>query len=128
MSLRRTRRIDPETGSYVMTDGAWEYDETGFSQLHQATMTELGTVPADDGMGNRLFTRETISSRTEEETKKDMADAAQHVIDDGIVDSFRVVFVDVNDTNPSRIDYGWTWKVGGESYTYEGSLAIGTGA
>jgi len=109
-----------------MTDGAWEYDETGFSQLYQAIMTKKGSVPADDDMGNDLWNVETLDSTTREKARRFMVSAAQPVIDAGIVDSFTVAFVEVNADNPSRLDYGWYWEAGSDSFEYEGNLATGT--
>lgn len=109
-----------------MTDGTWEYDETGFSQLYQALMIRKGSVPADADMGSDFWNIETIDSTTRAKAKRYMESAAQPLVDDGIISSFTVAFVDVNPDNPSRLDYGWYWEAGGESHEYIGNLAIGS--
>lgn len=124
--MRRTRRIDPETGSYVMTNGAWEMDETGFSQIYQALYTKFGSVPADPTMGCRFWDETKIQANTTTTAKKQMKDAVQHLIDQGVIESFEMVYLDKNRVNPSRLDIGWTWKAGGEEHTYDGFLAVGT--
>lgn len=124
--MRRTRRIDPETGSYVHTNGAWEMDETGFSQIYQAVMTKLGTVPADTSMGCRLWDRGTITKNIGTQAKKDMKDAVQHLLDQGIIESFEVVYAEQNRANPSRLDYGWVWTAGGKDRSYDGYMAVGS--
>jgi phage gp46-like protein len=122
----QTRRIDPKTGSYVMTDGRWEMDDTGFSQIYLALYTKFGSVPADPTMGCRFWGETKIQANTTTTAKKQMKDAVQHLIDQGVIDSFEVVYLDKNRANPSRIDIGWTWKKGGQTHTYDGSLATGT--
>ncbi len=124
--MRRTRRIDPETGSYVMTDGAWVWDDTGFSQLYQAVMTKYGTVPGDRTIGCKAWDREKISSNTPAIITADMEAAAQPVIDNGTVDSFEVVYCEIDLSNPNRINYGWHWRVEGEDHYHDGNLAIGS--
>lgn len=131
MSKRTTKRIDPSTGSYVMTDGAWEMDDTGFSQIYLAIMTKYGSVPADTTLGDRLMTRATMSRNMAATAKKDLEDAVQYLIDDGIIDSFEVVYTTVNASNPTRLDYGWHHAAGGvdhyaDSVEWDSTLTIGT--
>ena len=121
------RRIDPETGSYVMTDGAWEYDETGGSQIHQAIMTRKGSVPADSTLGCELWNEDTLDASVEAKAKGYLEDAVQPLIDEGIIDSFTVVYAEIDADNPSRLDYGYVWVAGGEEQEpYDGNLAIGS--
>ena len=126
MSKRRTRRIDPETGSYMREDGAWVYDETGFSQLYLATMTEYGTVPSDRDLGDKAMLIEKLSGQSKHEFETGMTASAQHVIDDGIVDTFEVVYCEINPDNPSRIDFGWKWSAEGQDHYWDSSIAYGS--
>jgi len=124
--MRRTRRIDPQTGSYVMTDGAWEMDETGFSQLYQATMTKYETVPGDRTLGCKAWLREKVSANTPKVIGDDMEASAQPLVDDGTVDMFEMVYSDPDPDNPNRINYGWHWQVDGVDYYHDDNLAFGS--
>jgi len=126
VSRRRTKYIDPQTMSYVMRDGEWVMDETGWSQLYWAVMTKLGTVPADDALGCRLWNRTKMAGNMAATAKKDMEDAAQWVIDEGLVDTFEVVYCRVNGSNPNRLDYGWHWTADGNDHYWDRNLTIGT--
>jgi len=127
LSKRLTRKIDPTTGSYVREDGAWVEDDTGFTQLYLATMTEHGTVPSDRDLGNKGWLIEKLSGRTPDEFKEHMEASAQHVIDDGIVDTFEVVYCHLDPKNPNALLFGWKWTAGSsEPHYWDSSIAWGS--
>jgi len=127
VSKRLTRRIDPTTGSYVREDGGWATDETGFTQLFLATMTKHGTVPGDRDLGDKAWLIEKISSMTPDEFSDYMEASAQHVIDDGIVDTFEVVYCYVDPKNPNALLFGWKWTAGSSEPLYwNSSIAYGS--
>jgi hypothetical protein len=109
-----------------MTNGVWEYDDTGFSQLYLALMTRFGSVPADATLGNRMWLVETISKGTPAEMTGHMIAATQACIDDGVVDTFEVVYCQIHSSNPNRIDYGWHWTAEGQDHYFDGNLAFGS--
>ena len=124
MSL--TRKIDPETGSYVVEDGRLAWDDTGFSHLYLAIMPKFGSVPGDLTMGCKAWNRTKLSHGTPEAMKLEMKEAAQSVIDAGEADSFEVVYCDIDTMNPNRVNYRWEWTRHGARLHYDGYMAVGT--
>lgn len=123
---RRCRYINPLTGSYEREDGNWKRDETGGTQIYLAICTKFGTVPGNRTLGCRLPNREKIGPSIKSEATKDLEDAVSQLLEDGIIDSFDVVYLEQNADNPSRIDFGYHWTAEGEDYYHDDFLAIGT--
>jgi len=124
--MRRTRKIDPKTGSYVMENGAWVWDESGASQIYQRVKTKRGSVPSDPTFGNEFMNRKKMDHNILEVAKRDYAEAVEPIIDDGTIDSFELTVAEVNANDPGRVDYGFIWEAEGEEHSYDGRLAYGT--
>jgi len=122
-----SRKIDPETGSFVFEEGAWAWDDTGFSDLWLALLTEFGSVPADGDLGSRLVIRRKMGPNILDEARKDIVDAVAYVVEQGIVTDFQVVYVERHPTQPGTLRYGFVWRRGGDTHSYDGTLTIGTG-